>query len=155
MGNGPLIPGMSEFDAPRKRLPAWVWWVASALGVVLVLVVLGGFFGGVGPLRSVGLVSQSLQPVSYRPTTVDAVIQVAVALPASSLCPDAEIVVQAFERGPRVEVEATAISPRTSSCPSTGITGDRAWVDVQLRENLGERTVIRTMDRQPLPRDSS
>ncbi len=155
MGNGPLIPGMSEFDAPRKRLPVWVWWVASGIALVLVLIVLGGFFGGVGPLRSVGLVQQTLQPVSYRPTTNDSVIQVAVALPASSLCPDTEISVQAFERGPRVELEATAISPRTSSCPSTGIAGDRAWVDVQLRENLGERTVIRTVDRQALPRDSS
>ncbi len=155
MGNGPLIPGLSEFDAPRRRLPSWVWWVASALGVVIVLIVLGGFFGGVGPLRSVGLVSQPLQPISYRPTTNDAVIQVAVALPAGSLCPDTEINVQAFERGARIEVEATAISPRTSSCPSTGIAGDRAWVDVALRDNLAERTVIRTIDRQPLPRDSS
>lgn len=155
MGNGPLIPGLYEFDAPRKRVPGWVWWVVSAGALVLALVVLGGFFGGVGPLRSVGLVSQSLQPITFRPTTNDSVIQVAVALPANSLCPDTEIVVTAFERGPRVEVEATAISPRTSSCPSTGIAGDRAWVDVQLRNVLGERTVIRTGDRQALPRDSS
>jgi hypothetical protein len=34
------------------------------------------------------------------------------------------------------------------------IGGDVRWVDLQLGQPLGSRTVIRTSDREPLPRDS-
>lgn len=145
---------MSEFDGPRRRIPRFLWWIVAALIVVGVLVGAAGLVGGVGPLRSLGLVTEDLQPVAYRPTTSDRVVQVAVALPPRGLCPDEQVQVVAFERGARVEIQAQVQRSRTSDCPVTGIAGDRAWVDVALTAALGDRTVIRTGDRQPLPRES-
>lgn len=154
MTSGPLIPGMNEFDGPRRRVPRFVWWLLVVVVVVGVLVGAAGLVGGVGPLRSLGLVTEDLQPVAYRPTTSEQAIQVAVALPPRGLCPDEQIQVVAFERGARVEIQAQVQRSRTSDCPVTGIAGDRAWVDVVLASPLRERTVIRTGDRQPLPRES-
>lgn len=152
--SGPLIPGMNEFDGPRRRVPRFVLWLLAAAIVLGVLVGAAGLVGGVGPLRSLGLVTEDLQPVAYRPTTSEQAIQVAVALPPRGLCPDEQIQVVAFERGARVEIQAQVQRSRTSDCPVTGIAGDRTWVDVALGSPLGERTVIRTVDRQPLPRES-
>lgn len=152
--SGPLIPGMNEFDGPRRRVPRIVLWLLAAVIVLGVLVGAAGLVGGVGPLRSLGLVTEDLQPVAYRPTTSDQAIQVAVALPPRGLCPDEEIQVVAFERGARIEIQAQVQRSRTSDCPVTGIAGDRTWVDVALGRPLDERTVIRTVDRQPLPRES-
>lgn len=154
MTSGPLIPGMSEFDGPRRRAPRFVLWIIAAVVVVGILIGAAGLVGGVGPLRSLGLVTEDLQPVAYRPTTTERAIQVAVALPPRGLCPDEQIQVVAFERGPRVEIQAQVQRSRTSDCPVTGIAGDRAWVDVALNQPLQDRTVIRTGDRQPLPRES-
>jgi len=153
--SGPLIPGMNEYDGPRRRVPRIVWWVLVAIAVVAVLVVGAGLMGGVGPLRSLGLVTEDLQPVAYRPTVDERQIQIAVALPPRGLCSDEEVQVTAFERGRRVEVEAQVQRSRTSDCPSTGIVGDRTWADVVLKAPLGERQVIRVADRQPLPRESA
>jgi hypothetical protein len=153
--SGPLIPGMNEFDGPRRRVPRVVWWVVVAIAVVAALVVGAGLMGGVGPLRSLGLVTEDLQPVAYRPTVDERQIQIAVALPPRGLCPDEEVQVMAFERGPRVEVEAQVQRSRTSDCPVTGIVGDRLWADVALKAPLGDRQVIRVADRQPLPRESA
>lgn len=155
MTSGPLIPGMGEIDGPRRRLPRFVWWSVAALAVVAVLMAAGGLVAGIGPLRSLGLVTEDLQPVAYRPTTNERQIQVAVALPPRGLCPDEDVEVIAYERGARVEVSARVERSRTSDCPVTGIAGDRAWVDVPLLVDLGERTVIRVGDRQPLPREST
>lgn len=155
MASGPLIPGMNEFDGPRRRVPRIVWWIVIGLAVVAVLIAGAGLMGGVGPLRSLGLVTEDLQPVAYRPTVDERQIQIAVALPPRGLCPDEELQVTAFERGPRVEVEAQVQRSRTSDCPATGIVGDRLWADVTLNVPLGERQVIRVADRQPLPRESS
>lgn len=155
MASGPLIPGMNEFDGPRRRVPRIVWWIVMGLAVVAVLIAGAGLMGGVGPLRSLGLVTEDLQPVAYRPTVDERQIQIAVALPPRGLCPDEELQVTAFERGPRVEVEAQVQRSRTSDCPATGIVGDRLWADVTLNVPLGERQVIRVADRQPLPRESS
>ena len=154
MTSGPLIPGMNEFDGPRRRVPRLVWWMLIALIVIGVLVGAAGLVGGVGPLRSLGLVNEDLQPVAYRPTTSDQAIQVAVALPPRGLCPDERIQVVAFERGARVEIQAQVQRSRTSDCPVTGVGGDRTWVDVTLVSPLDDRSVIRTGDRQPLPRES-
>lgn len=154
MTSGPLIPGMNEFDGPRRGVPRFVWWLLVTTLVVGVLISAAGLVGGVGPLRSLGLVTEELQPVAFRPTTDDRSIQVAVALPPRGLCPDEQIQVVAFERGARVEVEAQVQRSRTSDCPVTGIAGDRTWVDVVLSAPLDERSVIRTLDRQPLPRES-
>lgn len=145
---------MNEFDGPRRRVPRIVLWLLAAVIVLGVLVGAAGLVGGVGPLRSLGLVTEDLQPVAYRPTTSDQAIQVAVALPPRGLCPDEEIQVVAFERGARIEIQAQVQRSRTSDCPVTGIAGDRTWVDVALGRPLDERTVIRTVDRQPLPRES-
>lgn len=154
MSSGPLIPGFNEFDGPKRRVPRFVWWVLASVVVVAILIGAAGLFGGVGPLRSLGLVTEEMQPVAYRPTTDERAIQVAVALPPRGLCPDEQVQVTAYERGARVEVSAQVQRSRTSDCPVTGIAGDRQWVDVQLIADLGERTVIRTSDRQPLPRET-
>ncbi|MFL2925059.1 MAG: hypothetical protein ACJZ6B_02760 [Actinomycetes bacterium] len=112
-------------------------------------------WGGVGPLRSLGLVTNDLQPVAYRTTLDERQIEVAVALPPGGLCPDADIQVTAFERGARVEVEAQVQTSQTSDCPVTGIVGDRVWANVALKTPLGERQVIRAVDREPLPREDA
>ena len=155
MTSGPLIPGMNEFDGPRRRVPRFVGWVAAGCGVVVILIAAAGLVGGVGPLRSLGLLTDDLQPVAYRTTLDESQIDVAVALPPGGLCPDADIQVSAFERGARVEVEAQVQSSRTSDCPVTGIVGDRVWANVALDSPLGERQVIRAVDREPLPREDA
>ena len=155
MTSGPLIPGMNEFDGPRRGVPRIVWWIAAACGVVVLLIGVAGLVGGVGPLRTLGLVTSDLQPVAYRTTLDESQIEVAVALPPGGLCPDADVQVTAFERGARVELEAQVQSSRTSDCPVTGIVGDRVWASVALEAPLGERQVIRAMDREPLPREDT
>jgi len=146
---------MNEFDGPRRRMPRIVWWIVASVVVIGILIGAAGLFGGVGPLRSLGRVTEDLQPVAYRPTTSERAIQIAVALPPRGLCPDEQVQVTAYERGPRIEVSAQVQRSRTSDCPVTGIAGDRQWVDVLLIADLGDRTVIRTGDRQPLPRESA
>jgi hypothetical protein len=145
---------MNEFDGPRRRVPRFILWVIAAIVVLAVLVGAAGIVGGVGPLRSLGLVTEDLQPVAYRPTASDQAIQVAVALPPRGLCSDEQIQVVAFERAARIEIQAQVQRSRTSDCPVTGIAGDRTWVDVALIRPIDERTVIRITDRQPLPRES-
>ena len=154
MMTGPLIPGMREFDRPRRGWPTWLTWLLVGSGVLVALIVAAGLFGGAGPLRSLGMGTTQLQSVGYRPTVDDTVIQVAVTLPASGLCRDDEIAVVAFERGNRVEVESSVTRSRTAGCPVTTLGGDVWWVDVALDNPLGARTVIRTSDREPLPRDA-
>ena len=155
MANGPLIPGLREFDRPSKGWPSWILWLIAAVAVVLVLVLAAGFVGGVGPLRSLGLATTELTPVQYRPTATDTVIQVAVAMPPSGLCRDDDVTVTSFERSNRIEVESSVTRSRRSNCPVTIIGGDLRWVDVMLDEPLGTRTVIRLTDRQALPRETS
>ena len=155
MVNGPLIPGMREFDTPRRGVPAWLPWLVVTAVVLVVLVLAAGFIGGVGPLRSLGISTSSLDAVEYRPTANDSVIQVAVAMPSTGLCRDDVIEVTAFPRGNRVEVESTVTRPRNSNCPVGSIGGDRRWVDVELDQPLGSRTVIRLPDRAPLPRSTA
>lgn len=155
MVRGPLIPGLREYDAPRRRrAPAiWVWSLAGAL-VVVVLVVVGGIVAGIGPLRALGLVETPLTSVAWRETTDPEVIQVAVVLPDTGLCTGDEVVVRAIERATVVEVDAVRTAPRSSAdCTATGIAGDRVWVDVALADPIGERTLVRIEDRVPLDRE--
>ncbi len=49
MTSGPLIPGMNEFDGPRRRVPRIVWWIAAACGVVVLLIGVAGFGGVLAP----------------------------------------------------------------------------------------------------------
>lgn len=151
MPAGPLLPGVREFDRPRGRRPAWVGWLILSVIGLASLVVLAGFVGGVGPLRVLGLSTTPLDAVGYRTTDDATLIQLAVGLPSSGLCRDDEITALAFERGNRVEVEASVTRARNGSCAVTSIGGDVRWADVRLAAPLGTRTVIRTSDREPVP----
>ena len=154
MVRGPLIPGLEEFDAPRRKMPAWVWWLLGGVGVVGALALVAGLCAGVGPLRSLGLVTQELSPVAYRPVADPRVIQVAVALPPQGLCQGEDVAVQALEQSNRVEISTFVTRPRNVNCSGTGVAGDRVWVDVPLRFELDSRQVIRAIDRTPLQRTS-
>jgi hypothetical protein len=150
---GPLIPGMREFDTPRRGWPRWLVWLLMSAGVLVVLVVVAGFVGGVGPLRALGQTTSAVESVQYRTTVDGSVLQVAVAMPPTGLCRDDTINVTAFERGNRVELDSSVTRPRQSTCPVASLGGDVRWVDVPLDRPLGDRTVIRLPDRSPLPRE--
>ena len=152
--SGPLIPGMREFDRPRSGWPRWITGLVIGSLVVLALIVLAGFAGGVGPLRVLGQSTVPLEAVAYRVTGDDRVLEVAVTLPPSGLCRDDVIDAVAFERSNRVEVEASVTRGRAATCTVTTIGGDVRWVDVQLDAPLGTRTVIRASDREPLAREA-
>lgn len=154
MANGPLIPGLQEFDGPRRRLPRALWWVIIGVVVAIAVIVLVGLFAGTGPARSLGLVTERLQPIAYRPTTSEQVIQVAVGVPADGLCRSDDVEVRAFARGNRIEVAAERTRARNSPCQSTGIAQDRVWIDVPLDAPLAERQVIREADRRPISREA-
>lgn len=153
--SGPLIPGLTEFDRPRRGWPSWLTWLVFALAALLAVIVLAGFAGGVGPLGLLGRSTTALESVSYRLTGDPSVIQLAVTLPASGLCRDDRIDAVAFERSNRVEVETSVTRPRRSTCPAAAIGGDVRWVDVTLANPLDARTVIRLPDREPLPREQA
>ena len=152
---GPLIPGLQEFDRPRRGWPRWLTWLVIATVVLGAVLVLAGFAGGVGPLGVLGRSTTQLQAVSYRETAEPDVIQVAVTLPPSGLCRDDAIDTVAFERSNRVEVEASVTRRRNAACTITTIGGDVRWVDVRLAAPLGERRVIRLSDRDPIPVERS
>ena len=130
-------------------------WVVVTGVVLVAVVVLAGFAGGVGPLRVLGVSTTPIEAVGYRPTADETVIQVAVTPPPSGLCRTDEIRAVAFERSNRVEVETLVTRSRSASCPVTTIGGDVRWVDVQLDNPLGSRTVIRASDREPLTREGT
>lgn len=97
-----------------------------------------------------------MEPVAWRPTSSELVIQVAVAVPPSGLCAGDEVKAIAVERGPRIEVSASRTQPRnTDVCSGVGIAGDRVWVDVAVDVPVAGRPVIRTTDRQPLPQEAA
>lgn len=153
MARGPLIPGLREYDAPRrKRAPTFWVWTVGGIVVILALVVVGGIVAGIGPLRALGTSETPLEPVAWRPTSDPQVIQIAVTLPESGMCTGDEIVARAIERPNLVEVSAVKAAPRgQAECGGIGIAGDRAWVDLPLDEDMGTRTAVRTTDRMPLP----
>ena len=155
MVNGPLIPGLREFDGPKRQIPRVVWWVAILIVLSGVGVVLAGVFASAGPMRGLGLVSEGLQPVAYRPTTSEQVLQVALALPPEGLCRQDTVDVSTVEDASFVRVSATRTSARSGACAATGSSGDRMWVDVQLAGPLGERRVVAANDSEALPRDTS
>ena len=152
MAGGPLIPGMQEFDRPRRGWPRWLTWVTVAAVVIGALIVLAGFVGGVGPLRILGTTTTPLEAVAYRLTDADSAIEVGFALPADGLCRDDVVDAVAFERGNRVEVDLSVVRSRGDDCALTSLGGDVRWVTVTLDTPLGSRTVVRTLDREPVPR---
>ena len=152
MARGPLIPGLREYDAPRRRRSPIFWmWTVGAVVSVAALVVLGGLVAGIGPLRALGTDEAPLTPVAWRPTLDPQIIQVAVALPESGLCTGDEVVVRAIERPTLLEVSAVRATPRGSgACAGIGIAGDRTWVDLALDLPMGTRMAVRQSDRVPL-----
>lgn len=151
MPNGPLIPGIEEFDRPRRGWPRWLVGVVIGALVLIMLLLVAGFVGGVGPLRILGQSTLPMTSVAYRVTSDPRVIEVAVAAPAEGLCRTDDLVVVAYERGNRVEVEGSVTRPRSATCQAVTIGGDLRWVRVELDAPLEERTVIAIEGRLPLP----
>lgn len=152
MPQGPLIPGIEEFDRPRRGWPRWLTFVVLAVLGLVALVVVAGFIGGVGPLRILGQSNVPLTAVAYRELPDPLAIEVAVTTPREGLCRDDELVVVAYERGNRVEVEGSVTRSRSASCQAVTMGGDLTWVEVELASPLGERTVIAVEGREPLDR---
>ena len=155
MVKGPLIPGLKEFDGPRRGVPRVLW-------VLLVLVLLGallmvflGVFRGMGPLRGLGLVTDTLQPIAFRPTTDERVIQVAVAVPTEGICEEDPVDVQATEAASQVAVSSSVTSLRNSSCTKVIAPDGEVWVDVVLGAPLQDRVVVKASDGRELPRQSA
>ncbi|MFM7145923.1 MAG: hypothetical protein ACKOE2_16375 [Actinomycetales bacterium] len=155
MVRGPLIPGLQEFDGPKRGVPKIVW-VALVLVIIAVLLVLFvGVFRGSGPLRSLGLVTDSLQPVAFRPTTDERIIQVAVSVPNDGICEADPVQVQAAEQAASVAVSASVTSLRNSSCTKIIAPDGEVWVDVVLAAGLQDRAVVKASDGRALPRQSA
>ncbi len=153
--SGPLIPGMLEFDRPRKKNPV-VIWVLLGLVVLAGIVILGlGVFAAAGPFRQLGLITEKLEPLAFRPTIVESVVQLSVALPAGGLCADEVVDVSLVQDVTAVYVGASVTTPRHISCTAVGQSADQVWVDVQLIDPLGQRQVVRAADGQVLSRESS
>lgn len=153
---GPLIPGLREYDAPRRRRAPAIWvWTMSGVVAVAVLVLVGGIAAGIGPLRAFGVVESPLSPVSWRAGDQPNTLQVAVALPDSGLCTGDDVFVRTIERPTVIEVTAVRAAPRGSAdCAGIGIAGDRTWIDVRLGAPLEGRSLIRMPDRTPLLEES-
>ena len=153
--SGPLIPGMREFDRPRKKNPVFIW-VFLGLVILAGIVIVGlGVFAAAGPFRQLGLVTEKLEPLAFRPTVVPSVVQVSVALPAGGLCADDVVDISLVQDATAVYVGASVTTPRNISCTAVGLSADQVWVDVQLLDSLGEREVVRAADGQVLSRESS
>ena len=150
MPSGPLIPGIEEFDAPRQRVPRWIPWGIGVLAVLAVFVVALGFVAGSGPLRGLGLETEHLQPIAYRPTANPQVLQLAVGVPVQGICRGDAAAARAVEDGAVVIVDAEITRRRNANCGSTGVGTNLAWLDVSLDAPLAGRSVIRREDRLPL-----
>lgn len=155
MPQGPLIPGLREFDRPRRGFPRWVVGIIMAMVVGLILLIIAGFVGGVGPLRLLGQTTYPLEAVAYRGTPDSAAIEVAVTLPDQGLCRDDDLVVVPFERSNRIELEASVTRARSSNCEPVTMGGDLRWVSVTLDNPLGDRQVIMVEGRQPLTKETA
>ena len=155
MSQGPLIPGLREFDRPRRGFPRWATAVIVGVLVAVLLLIVAGFVGGVGPLRVLGQTTYPLEAVAYRGSPDSVAIEVAVTLPESGLCRDDELVVVPFERSNRVELDVSVTRARSADCEQVTMGGDLRWVDVILDNPLGERQVIMVEGRQPLTRESA
>jgi len=68
MPRDPLIPGLREYDAPRRRrrTPVFWGWLFGGIAVIVALVVAGGLVAGIGPLRALGTAETPLDPVAWR-----------------------------------------------------------------------------------------
>jgi len=150
MAKGPLIPGMNEFDRPKKGLPRWVGLFIALSVISFGLLTIWGFVAGGGPFAQLGQVEEQLQPTGYRPTVEPEVIQVQVALPKAGACPTNTFDVTAEETTESVTIAVNLISPRNNTCPGDQLTGD-LWLDLTLAEPLNTRLLTRSIDGQELP----
>lgn len=144
--NGPLIPGMQEFDRPRKSPWRWVALVVGILVAAFALVLVLGVFAGRGPLRGLGVNVENLQVINWRATETENVIELAVTVPASGLCRTSVIEPEVSEGAEQLLVAASVEQSKRASCAQMEVIGDRTWVMVQLGAPVGERTVIRSSD---------
>jgi len=155
MVQGPLIPGMKEFDGPRRKVPRFVWLLLVLAILTGLLLLFLGVFRGAGPLRSLGLVTESLQPVAFRPTIDERVIQVAIAVPTEGLCEGDPVEVQASESQSQIAVSSSITSLRNSSCNRAIAPDGEVWVDVVLATALQDRKVVKASDGRELPRQTA
>lgn len=146
---------MQEFDAPRRRLPRWIPWSLATVGVALAFVIVLGFVAGTGPLRLLGLQTEALQPIAYRPTTNPLVIQLAVGMPVEGICRGDDVRARAVEDGDVVILDAEITRRRNSNCGTAGVGSNLAWVDVALDAPIEGRSIIRRGDRLPLTQRTS
>lgn len=151
MVRGPLVPGWTEFDGPRRPVPRFVWWLL-VIFVVSGLAVVGiGVFRASGPLASLGLQTAVLQPVAYRPTTDAGVLQIALSIPAESLCRDDRLEVTAAPATQVVRITAVVSRVRNQACEPDPTVTDPLWIDVPIDGPLGGRDVVRASDGNALP----
>ncbi len=150
MAQGPLIPGLREFDRPRRGWPRWLTVVVLMLLAAVTLIVVAGFVGGVGPLRVLGQSTVPLEAVAYRSTSDPQVIEVGVSIPREGLCREDDVNVVTYERGNRIEVDGSATRSRSAACQPLTLGGELQWVPVTLRSELGSRTVIAVEGRAAL-----
>ena len=151
---GPLIPGVEEFDVPRRPWPRWVAVVLVLVVGTLIAIPALGFVAGIGPMRSLSLETASLQPLAFRPTTNERTVQVAVGVPAAGICPSAEIASSVEETATQVRVGVTITQERDADCGTSGAGTRQEWVSIPLAGPLGDRDVVRASDGTVLPRET-
>jgi hypothetical protein len=151
VNGGPLIPGLNEFDRPKRGFPRWVGFFIAGIVGVLLLLGIWGLTSGTGPFSSLGQVSEDLQPTGYRPTVDVDVIQVLVTPPLSGICPDQELAVTAIKSERDLEISVTLTGPRSSSCQESSGSGE-IWLDVLLQDPFADRAIVRSIDGEELLR---
>lgn len=150
MAKGPLIPGMNEFDRPKKGLPRWVGLFIALSVISFGLLTLWGFVAGSGPFSQLGQVEKQIQPIGFRPTVEPEVIQIQVQLPKEGACATNTFDISATETPETISVTVELINPRDNSCPGDQLT-DELWLDLTLKEPLNNRILTRSIDGQELP----
>ena len=151
--NGPLIPGIEEFDRPRPSPFRWVFWAVGVIVVAAIVIVGLGLFAGIGPLRSLGMTTEELTVVSWRPTDDPDVIQLGVAIPEGGLCPNWTITGSTDDLGNVVEVAAALTKSRSESCEQAVISTDRTYIEAKLENPVDGREVVRVTDKVVVPGD--
>ena len=150
MAKGPLIPGMNEFDRPKKGIPRWVGLFIALSVISFGLLTIWGFVAGGGPFSQLGQIEKQLQPIGFRPTVETEVIQIQVQLPKEGACATNAFDITADETIESVSVSVELINPRNNACPDNQLTGE-IWLDLTLNEPLANRILTRSVDGQELP----
>ena len=149
MPSGPLIPGMNEFDRPKKGMPRWVGPFIALSIIAFGLLTIWGFVAGGGPFSQLGQIEEQLQPTGFRPTVEPDVIQIEVQLPKTGACEANIFNIEANETPENIDVAVQLIRPRNNDCPNDQLTGE-IWLDLTLIEPVNNRTITRSIDGQEL-----